>query len=190
MRGYLQIVQLNPDCKNGKVYVYLAGGTNLAEVYDPISGDEISNPVNIDSQGYVQAFIVDTETLFDIKVVDFLGATKLTRQNVSVLGGGIGSAGPQGPQGRPGDTGATGATGASGSNGTNGTDGADGADGADGVSLLNIRVDETSSTGRIIYTKSDDPNNWIDAGDIMPAGIGQVKTTGLDTLGYLALIIS
>ena len=39
MRGYLQIVQLNPDCKNGKVYVYLAGGTNLAEVYDPISGD-------------------------------------------------------------------------------------------------------------------------------------------------------
>src|SRR5574343_767636 len=141
-RGYLQIVQLNSDCKNGKVYVYLAGGTVSAEIYDPISGDEISNPVNIDSQGYVQGFIVDTETLYDIKVVDFLGATKLTRQNVSVLGGGTGSAGPQGPQGRPGDTGATGATGASGSDGINGTNGADGADGADGISLLNIRVDE------------------------------------------------
>lgn len=184
-RGYLQIVQLNTDCKNGKVYVYLAGGTNLAEIYDPVSGDEITNPVNINSLGYCDAFLVDTATLYDIKVVDFLGAPKLTRMNVSVIGGGAGTAGPQGNQGRPGDKGDKGDKGDTGAAGTDGTNGTDGTDGTDGVSLLNIRVDETSSTGRVIYTKSDDPNNWIEAGDIMPAGIGQVKTTGLDTLGYL-----
>lgn len=115
-RGYLQIVQLNSDCKNGKLYVYLAGGTVSAEIYDPVSGDEISNPVNIDSQGYVQAFHVETETLYDIKAVDFLGATKLTRQNVSVVGGGTGSPGPQGIQGVKGDKGDKGDTGATGQN--------------------------------------------------------------------------
>lgn len=184
-RGYLQIVQLNSDCKNGKVYVYLAGGTVLAEIYDPVSGDEISNPVNIDSQGYVQAFHVTTETLYDIKAVDFLGATKLTRQNVSVVGGGTGSPGPQGIHGVKGDKGDKGDTGATGQNGIDGTDGVDGTDGEDGVSLVSIRVDETSTTGRVIYNKSDAPSNWIIAGDIMPNGIGQIKIDETDSLGYL-----
>ena len=184
-RGYLQIVQLNSDCKNGKVYVYLAGGTVLAEIYDPVSGDEISNPLDIDSQGYVQAFHVDTETLYDIKAVDFLGATKLTRQNVSVIGGGTGAPGPQGIQGVKGDKGDKGDTGTAGRDGTDGTNGTDGTDGEDGVSLVSIRVDETSTTGRVIYNKSDDPENWIEAGDLVPSGLGKVKNSESDSLDFL-----
>jgi len=184
-RGYLQIVQLHEDCKNGKVFIYLAGGTTLAEIYDPVSGDEITNPVDIDSRGYTQAFTVDDSTLYDIKAVDFLGAPKLTRQNVTIVGGGTSVPGPQGIQGVKGDKGDKGDTGSAGQDGVDGTNGVDGTDGTDGVSLVSIRVDESSNTGKVLYNLSNDPSTFIDAGDIIPAGIGQIKIDANDSLGYL-----
>lgn len=185
-RGYIQIAQYFPEAALGKEYIYIAGGTNLATVYDPVSGDAISNPVSIAADGYVQAFVVDDSTLFDIRVVSFNGTTMFTRQNVSVLGGTSGAVGPQGPQGVKGDKGDTGAQGAQGAAGTNGTNGTNGTDGEDGISLVSIRINETTDTGRVEYNKSDDPNTWIVAGDLMPDGIGQVKLYAEDSLGYLA----
>lgn len=185
-RGYIQIAQYYPEAALGKEYIYIAGGTNLATVYDPVSGDAISNPVSIAADGYVQAFVVDDSTLFDLRVVDFNGTTVFTRQNVSVLGGTSGAVGPQGPKGVKGDKGDTGAQGAQGAAGTNGTNGTNGTDGEDGISLVSIRINETTETGRVEYNKSDDPNTWIVAGDLMPDGIGQVKLYAEDSLGYMA----
>lgn len=185
-RGYIQIAQYFPEAALGKEYIYIAGGTNLATVYDPVSGDAISNPVSIAADGYVQAFVVDDSTMFDLRVVDFNGTTVFTRQNVSVLGGTSGAVGPQGPQGVKGDKGDTGAQGAQGAAGTNGTNGTNGTDGEDGISLVSIRINETTETGRVEYNKSDDPNTWIVAGDLMPDGIGQVKLYAEDSLGYMA----
>lgn len=184
-RGYIQIAQFHEEAALGKQYIYLAGSTDLATVYDPVSGDPISNPVSIGSDGYVQAFEVDDSTMFDIRVVSFAGTTLFTRSNISVLGGTSGDVGPQGPRGLKGEKGDTGDTGAAGTNGTNGIDGIDGEDGEDGVSLVSIRVDETSTTGKVLYNKSDAPSNWINAGSIMPGGIGQIKIDSGDSLGYL-----
>lgn len=185
-RGYLQIAQYHLDAALGKEYIYIAGGTNLATVYDPVSGDAISNPVSIAADGYVQAFVVDDSTLFDLRVVAFNGTTMFTRQNVSVLGGTSGVPGPQGPQGVKGDKGDKGDTGASGQDGADGANGTNGTDGEDGVSLLTIRINETTETGRVEYNKSDAPDTWLVAGDLMPDGIGQVKLYAEDSLGYLA----
>ena len=184
-RAYLQIAQLHESAAAGKMYIYLAGGTTLATLFDPVSGDEIANPVGIDAEGYVQPCTVDADDVYDISVKSFSGTTVFTRNNVAVLGGSSGAPGPQGPQGLKGDKGDTGPQGPAGANGTNGVNGTNGADGEDGVSLVSIRVDETSETGKVLYNLSSNPSNWIDAGDIMPAGVGQVKTTSTDSLGYM-----
>lgn len=183
-RSYLQIAQLHVNCGNGLLYVYLAGGTTLATLYDPVSGDAIANPVSIDSNGYVQAFSVDVDTLYDVVAVDYLGSSRFSRENVQVIGGSAGVPGPQGPTGATGATGATGPAGSNGSDGADGANGADGADGANGVSLVAIAVDGTSSTGRIIYQLSSS-GEWLVAGDILPGGFGQVQLSESDTLGYL-----
>lgn len=183
--GYIQAFLQFPEAKNGKFWVYLANSVTKAVIYDPVNGNPISQPLSIDSDGVVPQFWAETDVFYDLDVRDYLGAQVDSRNNVSVLGGSSGAVGPQGPQGVQGPAGATGATGATGAAGTNGNNGTDGEDGTDGVSLVSIRVDETSSTGKILYNLSSDPNNWIDAGDIVPAGIGQVKVTGTDSLGFL-----
>lgn len=183
--GYIQAFLQFPEAKNGKFWVYLANSVTKAVIYDPVNGNPISQPLSIDSDGVVPQFWAETDVFYDLDVRDYLGAQVDSRNNVSVLGGSSGAVGPQGPQGVKGDKGETGATGATGAAGTNGTNGTDGEDGTDGVSLVSIRVDETTNTGKILYNLSSDPNNWIDAGDIVPAGLGQVKVTGTDYLGFL-----
>ncbi len=185
MKGYIQSVFNFPNAKNGKLYIYIANSTTLATVYDPLSGDPILPPINIDADGYATQFHADTDTAFDLHINNYLGAPVETRNNVTVLGGTSGATGPQGPQGVQGVKGDKGDTGATGASGANGIDGIDGTDGADGVSLVNIRVDESSNTGRVIYNKSDNPSNWIVAGDIVPAGLGQVRVNSSDNLDYL-----
>lgn len=183
--GYIQAFLQFPEAKNGEFWVYLANSVTKAVIYDPVNGNPISQPLSIDSDGVVPQFWAETDVFYDLDVRDYLGAQVDSRNNVSVLGGSSGAVGPQGPQGVQGPAGATGATGATGAAGTNGTNGTDGVDGTDGVSLVSIRVDETTNTGKILYNLSSDPNNWIDAGDIVPAGLGQVKVTGTDSLGFL-----
>lgn len=183
--AYIQPIFLTPAAAGGYIRVFLAGGTDDAPVYNPVTGEVSYSPVPINSAGFSDGFQVDTGNVYDLKVYKANGSLYLTRENVTVLGGSAGAVGPQGPQGVQGPAGATGATGATGAAGTNGTNGTDGEDGTDGVSLVSIRVDETSSTGKILYNLSSDPNNWIDAGDIVPAGLGQAKVTGTDSLGFL-----
>lgn len=183
--AYIQPIFLTPAAAGGYIRVFLAGGTDDAPVYNPVTGEVSYSPVPINSAGFSDGFQVESDNVYDLKVYKANGSLYLTRENVSVLGGSSGAVGPQGPQGVQGPAGATGATGATGAAGTNGTNGTNGTDGEDGVSLVSIRVDETTNTGKILYNLSSDPNNWIDAGDIVPAGLGQVKVTGTDSLGFL-----
>lgn len=183
--AYIQPIFITPAAAGGYIRVFLAGSTDDAPVYNPVTGEVSYSPVPINSAGFSDGFQVVSDNVYDLKVYKANGSLYLTRENVSVLGGSSGAVGPQGPQGVQGPAGATGATGATGAAGTNGTNGTDGEDGTDGVSLVSIRVDETTNTGKILYNLSSDPNNWIDAGDIVPAGLGQVKVTGTDSLGFL-----
>ena len=186
MSSYLQPVFIFPDAPGGRLSVYLAGSTDLAVVYDPVSGSPVQNPVPIDTEGYASQVHVAADAVYDIAVKDFGGATVLTVNNVSVgAGGGAGTPGPQGPRGPIGLTGAAGKDGTDGANGTNGVDGTDGTDGAKGVGLSRIVVDPESTTGRILYSFDDSPEEWHDAGSIMPSGTGQIKIDSGDSLGYL-----
>ncbi len=183
--GYIQTFLQFPNAKCGSLYVFIANSSNKAIVYDPVTGSPISQPLSIDVDGYCQQFWVETDYLYDLDVRSYNNQQVETRNNVTVLGGSAGATGPQGPQGIQGEKGDKGDKGDTGAAGTNGTNGTNGIDGADGISLVQIRVDETTDTGKILYNKSDDINTWYDAGDIVPAGLGQVKTNALDTLGFL-----
>ena len=77
-----------PDAPGGRLYVYLAGSTDLAVVYDPVSGSPVQNPISIDTEGYAQQFHVAAGAVYDIVAKDFGGATVLTVNNVSVGAGG------------------------------------------------------------------------------------------------------
>src|SRR5574343_1240317 len=183
--GYIQTFLQFPNAKNGSLYIYVANSTSPANVYDPVNGNIISQPLSIDSDGYCQPFWVDTDNLYDMDVRTFNNQQVETRNNVSVLGGSAGATGPQGPQGVQGVKGDTGPAGANGVDGVDGTNGVDGADGADGVSLVSILVDQESDYGRIIYNKSDNVNTWYEAGNIVPDGVGKVKVSASDAAGFL-----
>lgn len=188
-KGYMQVEFQFPNAKNGSFYVYVAGGTftNYADVYDPLSGEVLSQPLTIDSNGYVQGFHIDSLINYDILVKDYSGTVRYTRQNASVIGGGSSTPGPQGPKGDKGDTGATGPQGPAGINGTNGVDGTNGTDGVngqDGDGLYSIYI-SNEETGEISYTKTSDPTAAYIAGNLFPTGVGQVKVSVNDNLGYL-----
>lgn len=187
--GYIQPEMIFPNAKNGKFYIYVADGTytNQADVYDPISSSVLSQPLTIDSNGYVQGFHVDAAVNYDILVKDYNGVTRYARQNAAIIGGGSSVPGPQGPQGDKGDTGATGPQGPAGINGTNGTDGVDGTDGVngqDGDGLYQIYI-SNEETGEISYTKTSNPTAAYVAGNLFPTGVGQVRVSTADSLGYL-----
>lgn len=183
--AYIQPIQLTPAAAGGVVRVYLAGTTDIAPTYNPVTGELSSAPLSIDSAGICEGFHVDTANSYDLKVYKANGSLYLTRENLASLGGGSGTPGPQGPQGIRGEKGDRGDTGAPGANGTNGTNGANGVDGDDGVSLLTIRVDSDSAR-TVYYTLSSNPGLEIPAGYIFPAGVGTVKTDAGDPQeGYL-----
>lgn len=183
--GYIQTFLQFPNAKNGTLRVYLANATQLAVVYDPVTGSPISQPLSIDSDGYCQQFWVESDYLYDLDVRDYNNQQVETRNNVAVLGGGSGLPGPQGDEGPQGPKGDKGDKGDTGPQGTSGTNGINGTDGTDGISLVSIIIDESTETGKVLYNLSNDPDNFLEAGDIVPGGLGQVKVSPVDTLGYL-----
>ena len=185
-KSYIQPTMYLDNCNAGSLSVFLAGSTDLATIYDPTTGDALSNPLGISSDGYAQAFTVDTDSLFDLVARDFNGTVRITRQNVSVIGGTAGAPGPPGVNGVKGEKGDTGTPGADGTDGTPGADGANGADGSDGVSLVSIHIDEASETAQVLYNLSSDPTQFFDAGPALPNGRGKVKVDATDGEGYLA----
>lgn len=186
-KAYIQPVIQIPTAKNGTFFVYIANTITLATIYDPVNENPITQPLIIDSDGYVPQFLIDTNIFVDLIAKNTLGSIVETRNNVSCIGqaGATGPQGPQGIQGIRGEKGDTGPAGANGANGVDGTDGVDGADGANGISLISIVVDESSNTGAIKYNLSNNPAVYIDAGSIVPAGLGQVRVDATDSLGYL-----
>lgn len=183
--SYIQVALYFEDCKGGALKVFIADSTTEAVTYDPTSGLPVyAGGVPIDSDGYAAPFVVDVDHTYDMYAYDHLGALVLTRSNVTVLGGQSGQAGPQGPAGPKGDKGDS-VTGPAGANGADGANGIDGTDGEAGVSLVSIRVDESSATGRVLYVLSNNPALEIDAGSVVPAGIGSVRCNAEDALGYL-----
>ena len=81
-KSYLQVSEYYPTCINGSLTVYIAGTTELATVFNPISGAEISNPIPIGSDGYVQAYNVLNGVYYDVFAKDANGAVRFERQNI------------------------------------------------------------------------------------------------------------
>lgn len=198
--GYLQTLLYCPSAKDGHAYVYLANTTTEAVIYDPQSGEPINQPLAVDSEGFVEGFLVEADIYYDLYIYDFLNSLVLTRDNLVLNGS---SGGLPGNDGKSvylqvlGDGSAriydelgnstiikSGTDGIDGTNGTNGNNGTNGTNGTNGVSLEAIAVDGTVDTGRIIYKLSNSPD-WTVAGDILPNGMGQAKINSSDTLGYL-----
>ena len=183
--AYIQPILLTPAAAGGTVKLFLAGSTDQAPTYSPVTGEVSYSPLSIDSAGYCAAFTVDSTNNYDMKVYKASGSLYITRENLSVVGGGSGTPGPQGPQGIRGEKGDKGDKGDTGASGTNGTNGADGVDGTDGVSLQTIRVDSDPNR-TVYYTLSSNPGVEVPAGEIFPIGVGTVKTDSEDTLeGFL-----
>lgn len=186
-KAYIQPVIQIPTAKNGTFSVYIANTISLATIYDPVNENPITQPLIIDSDGFIPQFLIDTNVFVDLIAKNAIGTIVETRNNVSCIGQ-AGATGPQGPQGLQGIRGEKGDTGPAGANGVDGVDGAngiDGADGANGISLVSIVVDESSNTGKIKYNLSNNPSVYIDAGNVVPAGLGQVRVDATDSLGYL-----
>ena len=143
--GYIQASFLFPTAKTGKMKVYIAGSLTPAVLYDPNDGNPISNVLDIDSNGYVRPFWVESSIVYDIYVFDSKNNAVDTIENVSVVGGSSGTPGTDGssvfltvnPDGSATITDDFGKT-VTIRNGTNGTNGSNGSDGADGVSLISI----------------------------------------------------
>lgn len=185
MLAYIQPIQIHPAAAGGVVRLYLAGTTEQVPVLDPVTGAPSYMDVPINSAGIASGYHVESGILYDMKVFTSAGALYLTRENVSVVGDSAGVPGPQGPRGFPGDKGDTGPAGTNGTNGTDGTNGADGANGADGISLLSIRVDESSPYRTVYYRLSSNPGQDLPAGNIAPNGWGLASVSETDTPGYL-----
>lgn len=185
MLAYIQPIQIHPSAAGGVVRLYLAGSTEQVSVLDPVTGTPSYLDIPINSAGIAAGFHVESGALYDMKVFTAAGALYLTRENVSVVGDSAGVPGPQGPRGYAGKKGDKGDKGDSGTNGTNGTNGTDGTDGTDGVSLLSIRVDETSSNRTVYYRLSSNPGLELPAGNIAPNGWGLVSVSETDSAGYL-----
>ena len=81
-KSYLQVSEYYPTCINGSLTVYIAGTTELATVFNPISGAEITNPIPIGSDGYVQAYNVLNGAYYDVVAKDAIGAVRFERQNI------------------------------------------------------------------------------------------------------------
>jgi hypothetical protein len=72
-KAYIQPVMKFEDGEYGTLYVYMADGTTLADVYDPVSGDPILNPIDLDGDGYAEPFHVDTDSIYSLEVRSFTG---------------------------------------------------------------------------------------------------------------------
>jgi hypothetical protein len=180
--GHIQAVICNPLARGGTVRVRISGATSDCAIFDPLTLEPKSQPLYVDGAGLVPEFVVERGNVYDIYFFDQMGAPAGDTLAVTVNDDVIGVPGTDGKDGVDGTDGKDGLDGA---DGVDGTDGVDGVDGADGVSLVSIRVDENSSTGKVLYNLSNDPENWIEAGDVVPGGLGQVKVSSSDSLGYL-----
>ncbi len=168
-KAYLQFSERYPEAANGYSHVLLGDGTTLADVFDPITGVPISNPVPINADGFVGAYHVENGTVYNIKIYGFLGNFVFERESVTVPGDATGTPGTNGKSvrvqavtggaqvydefgntvtvldGIAGPAGPAGATGATGPAGATGATGASGADGIAGyIQLPALPVDPST----------------------------------------------
>jgi hypothetical protein len=134
----------NAPLAGGKIYFYYAGTTNPAPTYQTEGGSQNPNPVILDINGEAQIWL-SVDIVYDMAVTTDIGASVLTRENVSALT--KGATGPQGPQGRQGTQGAVGAQGSQGNQGNQGAQGSQGAQGAQGSQGYQGHQGEIGSQG-------------------------------------------
>ena len=199
--GYLQpALNFGVKAAGGTCRVLVAGSSNPAIIYDPVSQDPVNYVRGIDSYGTVDPFFVSDQVSYDIYIYSAIGGSIDTIQNAAIVGGGS-TPGPKGesvyltvnPDGNAtvyDDSGHTttitnGTDGIDGINGINGINGIDGTDGVDGISLLEVRIDPNSLVNEVQYRLSSDETLWIDAGALDPLGRGLVKVSTNDTEGFL-----
>ena len=204
--GYVQPSFFYPKCIAGKMVVLVAGSSqenpSYGKIYDPVSFNQISPILSIDSNGYVDNFLVDNESVYDIYVYDKLNNLFDTIQNVSIVGGGGGSVpgapgssvyltvNPDGSATISDDSGNTttirnGTNGTNGTNGANGTNGTNGTNGVDGAGIAVIRIRPDSPVNMVEYSLTTDPYIFYEVGALDPDGKGLVKTNANDAMGYL-----
>lgn len=192
-KNYLLPGACYTSCIDGTCKVFIAGQTNLATVYDPISDALLSQPLNIDANGFLKSFVVSSDYNYDVKLYNNLGDNIFTIRDISLV---VASGTTDAPQGDKGDKGDKGDTGTNGTNGVSleyisvvnkdvfyktsdsastklaGTINVQ--DGTDGISLSTIQLVDD----KVYYSLSNNPSNYILAGTIPGYdNIGQVKAT-------------
>ena len=180
--GYIQAVICNPLAKGGTARVRISGATSDCAIFEPLTLEPKSQPLYVDGAGMVPEFVVERGYVYDLYFFDQMGAPVGDTLSVTVNDDVVGVQGPQGPQGEKGDKGDKGDS-IVGPKGEDGANGVDGADGADGISLLSIQLNEV--TGEVLYNLSNDPDNWLTAGQIANYNSGYVKINPTDVLGTL-----
>lgn len=192
-KNYLLPGPCYPSCVDGTCKVYIAGQTNLANVYDPISDALLSQPLNIDANGFLQSFVVNYDSNYDVKIYNNLGDNIYTIRDISLV---VASGTTDAPQGDKGDKGDKGDPGTNGINGVSleyisvtnkdvyykTSDSASARlagtinvqDGIDGISLSTVQLVDD----KVYYSLSNNPSNYILAGTIPGYdNIGQVQAT-------------
>lgn len=192
-KNYLLPGACYTSCIDGTCKVFIAGQTNLASVYDPISDALLSQPLNIDANGFLQSFVVSYDYNYDVKLYNNLGDNIYTIRDISLV---VASGTTDAPQGDKGDKGDKGDPGTNGTNGVSleyisvvdkdvyykTSDSASAKlagtinvqDGTDGISLSTIQLVDD----KVYYSLSNNPSNYILAGTIPGYdNIGQVQAT-------------
>lgn len=83
-KQYLQPLMMFPAAAGGTCSVYIYNTTTKAALYNPNTLAPISNPVNIDSAGVVDPFVVESGITYDIDVMDSLGNSVWSTERISV----------------------------------------------------------------------------------------------------------
>jgi hypothetical protein len=85
MKGYIQPVIYHPLARSGTLEVRIAGGTTKARVYDPLTEEQIANPVPFNADGVCNSFVVEDLTAYDLIFKNYLGNVVDSRENVYVF---------------------------------------------------------------------------------------------------------
>jgi hypothetical protein len=86
MKGYIQPVIYHPLARSGTLEVRIAGGTTKTNLFDPLTGQLISNPVPMDVNGVSNPFYAADTNIYDLVFKDYLGNVVDSRENVMIIG--------------------------------------------------------------------------------------------------------
>lgn len=84
-KQYLQPLMMFPAAAGGTCSVYIYNTTTKAALYNPNTLAPISNPVNIDSAGVVDPFVVESGITYDIEVMDSLGNSVWSAERIDIF---------------------------------------------------------------------------------------------------------